>query len=423
MGYMRLCRVAALLLIVLTGVISAQQSPALPAKPISDSAGASPSRVADSGFQERDPRYRLRKSDVIDVEFTFSPEFNQTLTVQPDGYISMKGAGEVQAENKTLAELSRVIASAQGKARVRLNALRDGLFSKGLVIPAAGERQEDLDKIRARVWEYFQPENVVEEMLAADVVEAWWRRQRVRRCESAEINKNILESMMQEYRNTLELGSFKNRFLALLAEQNSTPGSTGLARDPTELRAELDQVRVELQSRPLGLSFLIETVSAIEREAESKGQISDLSMRVLVACCGYGNESVTNVAAINAIIRKKAQAKTANGERAKGTKRGEPTGEATFLGEQTDSTKPSEQTNELASAISLITDLFDAQLRTLRRDEAVKGRLRPLAAALPGSDVLNRISRAEAAVERRFYKALVLLLTMKNPAEPPKLLT
>ncbi len=114
MGYMRLCIVVALLLIVLTGVISAQQSPTLPAKPISDSPVASSSGAADSGFQERNPRYRLHKSDVIDVEFTFSPEFNQTLTVQPDGYISMKGAGEVQAENKTLAELSRAIASAYG---------------------------------------------------------------------------------------------------------------------------------------------------------------------------------------------------------------------------------------------------------------------------------------------------------------------
>jgi polysaccharide export outer membrane protein len=63
----------------------------------------------DPRFKQRDQRYRLRKSDVIDVKFTFSPEFNQTITVQPDGYITLDGAGDIQVENKTLAELTESI--------------------------------------------------------------------------------------------------------------------------------------------------------------------------------------------------------------------------------------------------------------------------------------------------------------------------
>ena len=65
-----------------------------------------------TSLKERNPRYRLNKSDVIEVEFTFSPEFNQTVTVQPDGYITLKGAGAVQAENKTLDELTKAIGNA-----------------------------------------------------------------------------------------------------------------------------------------------------------------------------------------------------------------------------------------------------------------------------------------------------------------------
>src|SRR5258708_23626990 len=34
---------------------------------------------------ERHPLYRLSKLDTVDLNFTFSPEFNQSLTVQPDG--------------------------------------------------------------------------------------------------------------------------------------------------------------------------------------------------------------------------------------------------------------------------------------------------------------------------------------------------
>jgi polysaccharide export outer membrane protein len=63
----------------------------------------------DTQFTQRDQRYRLRKSDVIDVKFTFSPEFNQTITVQPDGYITLDAAGAIQVENKTLAELTESI--------------------------------------------------------------------------------------------------------------------------------------------------------------------------------------------------------------------------------------------------------------------------------------------------------------------------
>jgi polysaccharide biosynthesis/export protein len=54
----------------------------------------------------------VRRSDVIDVKFAFSPEFDQTVTVQPDGYITLTGAGDVQVENKTLAEIAGAIRAA-----------------------------------------------------------------------------------------------------------------------------------------------------------------------------------------------------------------------------------------------------------------------------------------------------------------------
>jgi polysaccharide export outer membrane protein len=60
-------------------------------------------------FQQRDQRYRLRKSDVIDVKFKFSPEFDQTVTVQPDGFITLDGAGDLKVEDKTIPELKEAI--------------------------------------------------------------------------------------------------------------------------------------------------------------------------------------------------------------------------------------------------------------------------------------------------------------------------
>jgi len=61
---------------------------------------------------ERHPLYRLTKSDTVDVNFTFSPEFNQTLTVQPDGFVALKGAGTVFVEGLTILEMQQAVAKA-----------------------------------------------------------------------------------------------------------------------------------------------------------------------------------------------------------------------------------------------------------------------------------------------------------------------
>jgi polysaccharide biosynthesis/export protein len=61
---------------------------------------------------ERHPLYRLSRSDTVDIAFTFSPEFNQTLTVQPDGFVALKGAGTLLAEGLTVPQIQQAVAYA-----------------------------------------------------------------------------------------------------------------------------------------------------------------------------------------------------------------------------------------------------------------------------------------------------------------------
>ncbi len=61
---------------------------------------------------DRRPLYRLHQSDAVEVTFTFSPEFNQTTSVQPDGFIALKGTRALLAEGKTLPELGEMIRQA-----------------------------------------------------------------------------------------------------------------------------------------------------------------------------------------------------------------------------------------------------------------------------------------------------------------------
>src|ERR1019366_7763623 len=58
---------------------------------------------------ERHPLYRLSKSDTVDVNFTFSPDFNQTLTVQPDGFVALRGAGTLLAEGLTVPQMQQAV--------------------------------------------------------------------------------------------------------------------------------------------------------------------------------------------------------------------------------------------------------------------------------------------------------------------------
>jgi len=58
------------------------------------------------------PLYRLNRSDVVALSFTLSPEFDQTLTIQPDGYIALKDAGPVLAQGLTLEEFRLAVGRA-----------------------------------------------------------------------------------------------------------------------------------------------------------------------------------------------------------------------------------------------------------------------------------------------------------------------
>src|SRR2546423_10343873 len=62
-------------------------------------------------------RYRLQPGDVLEVQFRYSPEFNQTVTVQPDGYITLEIAGDLKIAGFTVNQTREAILR---QARTRL---------------------------------------------------------------------------------------------------------------------------------------------------------------------------------------------------------------------------------------------------------------------------------------------------------------
>ncbi len=60
----------------------------------------------------RRPLYRLQKSDVLEIRFDVAKEFDQTVTVRPDGFIALKELDEMYAQGMTVAELRSAIRQA-----------------------------------------------------------------------------------------------------------------------------------------------------------------------------------------------------------------------------------------------------------------------------------------------------------------------
>lgn len=74
-------------------------------------------------LEQRNPRYILHRQDVIYLSFPLSPELNQTLTIQPDGYINLQNAGSLYVQGMTVPEV--VVAVKQAYAGILRNPIVD----------------------------------------------------------------------------------------------------------------------------------------------------------------------------------------------------------------------------------------------------------------------------------------------------------
>lgn len=65
---------------------------------------------AEQGLKTR-PRYLLRPGDTLDLQYRLTPEFNQTVMVQPDGYVNLNVAGTLQVSGLTVDQAHDLIVS------------------------------------------------------------------------------------------------------------------------------------------------------------------------------------------------------------------------------------------------------------------------------------------------------------------------
>ena len=94
--------------------------------------------MADPHLVVRD-RYRIQAGDQVEVVYRYTPEMNQTVTVQPDGYVILQSVGEVRLSDLTVEQATGLLTQ---QASVHLKDPRITLTLKELHKPhfvVAGE--------------------------------------------------------------------------------------------------------------------------------------------------------------------------------------------------------------------------------------------------------------------------------------------
>jgi polysaccharide export outer membrane protein len=93
----------------------ASPSPPAASTPVANASGAQQSGSDRPVLEHRNPRYMVMRDDILILSFPLSPELNQTVTVQPDGYITLLNSGSLFVQGMTVPEITDAIKQAYAK--------------------------------------------------------------------------------------------------------------------------------------------------------------------------------------------------------------------------------------------------------------------------------------------------------------------
>jgi hypothetical protein len=260
------------------------------------------------------------------------------------------------------------------------------------VILSAGETHQELNDLRAQVWDFVQPQEAISRMLADDLVSIHWRLRRPHRCETAEIRRLRDTAVCRlRFEKISQIASLKSRFLQSLAALCSP------ALAPTDvptLILSMEEARKELQQKSLGLHFLIGLVESTSKRVDKNGYLSPLDENVLVNACGVGNTCAQACLMLNQIA--KAEMKRFEED--------ESSDRSTF------------EVNKQIMSIRLTTQIgfMKANKQVVEIMESIEEKAYLASLVMPPAERSEQIYRVEAALSRRFYKTLGLILALKG---------
>ena len=278
--------------------------------------------------------------------------------------------------------------SPEGKAWSRRNAIKSGLFSRVLVVAAAGERQEDFDAMLSGLRNQFPAQDFLIAFLTGDLAKTIWDLRRLGVYQTAEIRKQCTTA---RYRRGLEkvaeVDTLKARFIR---DHNLLFAGAPLPADRVALSVSLEKTRKQLEQTSMGIEFLLEQIEGIQKEAERDGYLPRLTLELLANVCGIGDEHIKYVNLANGLA-------------------------ATEM-EKFNTAKEADKTT-FEKYKRLLSDLLKSKLETMRAMKKVVNNLESAeeedylaSLVMPPMDVVEKIGRVDARLRRNFHKTFDTLM-------------
>ena len=294
----------------------------------------------------------------------------------------------------------------RGKRAASRNAVKYGFFAREVVITDGNgaESVEEFRELGQTLWEHYLPVGIVEQFLVEKILSCCWRGARVLRCENGEIRKQTDSFAMEQiHRNSDKV----NRALTLAM----TETSPYRPRNPTDQKmstmerlSATQAAQRDLQEHASGLFYLRELLEMAKSEIVSNGHLSKkVATKIYLAYNLQNLLLVIAASALEAPSAKKTEPEpsTKKAEPAPSTTKAEPAPSTDVRNKQTD--------NDRAVFLALI----DHELAVISaREECVEEREeRELDAesrrlSLPPADVIDKLDRHEAHLERQLYRAM-----------------
>src|SRR4051794_3468934 len=164
-------------------------------------------------------------------------------------------ASDKQAKaNRQNARKSTGPKTPEGKAAVRLNALRHGILSKEILLP--GEDEEALTEVGKHLRAELQPVGELENLLVDRIIAVYWRLRRVGRVETGIFARELYQELAERARQ--EVSAYEKSRLETVIEKTTEPPTITDERKHQEALSKTQEIQAKLDAEIaiLGHTFI-----------------------------------------------------------------------------------------------------------------------------------------------------------------------
>jgi hypothetical protein len=276
--------------------------------------------------------------------------------------------------------------TAQGKRTVARNAIKHGLLAREVVI-TAGDGEENLEDFHAlveRLWEYYEPVGVVEELLVQTIATCWWRKARVVRGENGEVRKQLdtllVDRALRDSDKANLVLAVSKMELGFFSRENPADKIPLM-----EQWAAMQRAQTTLRTHHSGLAYLHALLEKAKAEMSSDGYLSEETRGTILCEFGFWDCLFT----LTCLYAGPREAKM----------EGQPPN--TLKDEQADKRR-----TDIIAFIDERLEKIDMFKRyALEREKLVRD-AEARSFSLPTADATDKLLRYEAHLDRQLYRAM-----------------